>query len=617
MDKDVDAPPSSSAATTPGRQIKSHPCDQCRRRKIRCDSAEPCDRCIQSGLRCTRDILRKRRGPKKGSGSVIAKLRDETDQSLLPNVALPHYTAPILTPENAHPPLYRTSSGDSALPSPCSTYTPGYAPTSNPNGFAPCSVPVDNRNAPDASPNSHTPRFASNTHSPLGWRLATGEPYPTSQMPSPESSLGGFLTVSELAQRIFNDHDASLVYHAGEVNQAPPHSGLSGPAPSSTQTQTHSPTIGTAHHHFARSEPSLVIHAHNGTAKAIIPSPYRVGTQVAVLAGEVGLSPTLLSQCVKQYFLHLYPIWPAIHEATFLRSLNQQEPLSSEIKCLLLSLCAITMVNAAPPSDLNFEAKKDISRQLLFHVAHLRRDPDWTENPTLTTIIVSFFVANTYFELKQYRSHHFYLREAVGMALEQGLDNESTYLKMTHMKEICHRRMFALLFITERGFAIFRNKPILITRLPFLPTEHFDDEDPTILTGFQCLCQLFSLLDEKFVELWRHAAPEVDGSRTYVQNITAIQHDLNAMSFEMIQLPDIQAANVLITQQWLRLIFWQASMRQGLVSSTSSDPIFFYDYPIKIARTLCEVMSNLPMDAVIVHGAGIVGMPLYSIRTKY
>ena len=603
-------------ASAPGTAAaKSHPCDQCRRRKVRCDSGAPCDRCTQSGLRCTRDIARKRRGPKKGSGSVIAKLRDETEHSLQQNAALPPYILPPLTADNGLPGLYRTTSGDSIFSSASSNYVPRFAPTSNPQGFEPCSVPAEN--LPEIAPNTQLAPLAIDIDSPFSWQLGSRDPYTSSQYPSPGSSLGGYLTVNELAHRIFVDGDPSLVYNVDNANGA---AGPSGPPQDLSNSGRHTPVDGlpsTAAESaqstpYLKTDESPVLKGLQRPFNLPTSNLFQVETQVVAIAAEVGVSPNLVSQCVKQYYHHLYPIMPAIHEATFYRRLNQGETLASEEKCLLLSLCAVVMVNAPPSSDLNFDAKKDIARQLLFHVAHLRRKSDWTESPNLTTIIVSFFIAITYFELKQYRSHHFFLREAVGMALEQELHVDATYSKLSHTQRICYQRMFALLFMTERGFAIFRNKPILINRLPFLPTEYFDDEDPSILVGFQCLCQLFRLLDEKFVELWRDSAPELDGSQIYVQNITAIQHQLNAMSFEMGDIPDIQAADVLITQQWLRLIFWQASMRQGLVSSTANDPVFFYNYPIEIAKTLCEVMSKLPMDAIIVHGAGIVSLTISS-----
>src|SRR3954453_12711236 len=194
-----------SSVPTEKHVVKSPPCDQCRRRKVKCDSGNPCDRCIQSGLRCTRDIARKRRGPKKGSGSVIAKLRDETDQSLLANVTLPQYAPPPLSAGNRLLGLYRTPSGENMFPSASSNYGATFAPRSHPVGPDLTSVPLG---LLPVVPQYATP--ATEIDSPLPWRLA--DPSTRSQYSSPGSP--GYLTVHELAHKIFDDTDqSSLTYH--------------------------------------------------------------------------------------------------------------------------------------------------------------------------------------------------------------------------------------------------------------------------------------------------------------------------------------------------------------------------------------------------------------------
>ena len=73
-------------------------------------------------------------------------------------------------------------------------------------------------------------------------------------------------------------------------------------------------------------------------------------------------------------------------------------------------------------------------------------------------------------------------------------------------------------------------------------------------------------------------------------------------------LSDIQRADVLITQQWLRLVFWQAALRLGLISSSAADSAFTYHYPVEIASSLCEIVKSLPPVAIQVHGLGIVSI---------
>ncbi|KAK5078978.1 hypothetical protein LTS08_003872 [Lithohypha guttulata] len=138
-------------------------------------------------------------------------------------------------------------------------------------------------------------------------------------------------------------------------------------------------------------------------------------------------------------------------------------------------------------------------------------------------------------------------------------------------------------------------------RLPTVPRQYFDNHDELVLAGFTQLCNLFSVLDDKFVEVWY----QDDSESTPFQNIAAIQHELNQLDFMKTKMTDVQKADVLITHQWLRLIFWQASMRQGLINSSSIDEVFFYNYPIVIAKDLCRVMRGLQYDAIQVHGLGI------------
>lgn len=406
-------------------------------------------------------------------------------------------------------------------------------------------------------------------------------------------STDGYVSVSDLAHQIFdiNGNELSMEPLSMQDPVMPSQTlgGSLGEASAITSPAASSP--------FPYDGPKYLYRSDSGNAFA--------EPRVQKLASEIRMSSYLMSQCVKQYFRHLYPIMPVVHENSYRLRLASLEDLPPDEKCLLLSICAVTVLHAAPPSDLTLEAKKDIGRQFLAHCFDIRNTYDFIEGAGLSTMITSFLISISYMELKQIKSHHFYLRESIGMALDQGLQLEITYKGLDYVQKLCSRRMFALLFVTERGCAILRNKPILITRLPVLPSKNFDEEDPSILAGFICLCRLFALLDESFVDLWRNADSGLQADSDQRDNITLIQHELAMMSFADYGLTDIQQADVLITQQWLRLIFWQASMRQGLIKGYATESAFSYDYPIAIAKDLCMVMQKLPLDAILVHGLGI------------
>jgi len=272
-----------------------------------------------------------------------------------------------------------------------------------------------------------------------------------------------------------------------------------------------------------------------------------------------------------------------------------------EEKVLILSLCSVTVLHDSPEVDLSLEKRHQLGRQFLELAIQMRKNYDWIEHGTLAAIQTSYHICVALFELKKPRSHYFYLREAVGMAYDQGLHHEATYIGMNPIQAICARRTFAILFVTERGLAILRNKPATITKLPVVPSEFFDEQDSRVLAGFTALASLFAILDEKFIDLWRSDST----STAPYENIAGLQHSLNEFYADIDALTEVQKADVLITHQWLRLIFWQASMRQGLVSSDATDQVFYYNYPIIIAKDMCRVLNQVQYEAIVVHGLGI------------
>ncbi|EXJ89160.1 hypothetical protein A1O3_02224 [Capronia epimyces CBS 606.96] len=506
------------------------------------------------------------------------------------------------------PPLNRALSGDSpvgsqlasSLTSPSnSPFGDTFGPTSDPQSI-PRFVPLTHNEA-ESDPIFHTAFAQAGIQLPVSWQTQATQ---LLQFQAPLSPTG-YVSVSDLAQQIFREtQPPPLPLSLSPRARAPTPSRTSSPltkpasldailtngAPSPATTSTSSPAPLHGPKFLYRSDSSS----------------FQGEFRLQSLATEFGLSGYLMSQCVRQYFTHLYSIRPIIHEGTFLQRLNQAEELSNEDKILILSLCATTVLHAAPQSDLPLDKKLQLGRQFVDLCCYLRCSSDWAETSTLLSIQASYHMCVALFELKRPRAHHFYLREAIGMALEQGLHLESTYAGMDEIQAICSRRTFALLFVTERGLAILRNKSTQITRLPRLPTEFFDEQDRIVLTGFSALVDLFSVLDEKFVRVWSAMCPgDVSAPYQPVDNVATIQHSLNEITFDNSAMTDNQKADVLITHQWLRLVFWQASMRQGLISFVATDPIFSSTYPITIAKDLCMALHDLTYEAILVHGMGI------------
>jgi len=156
----------------------------------------------------------------------------------------------------------------------------------------------------------------------------------------------------------------------------------------------------------------------------------------------------------------------------------------------------------------------------------------------------------------------------------------------------------------RRSFAILRHKPLTLSKTPAYPTTIHDYESPSIHTGFMHLVNSYHLLDNSFVESWNEASNPTNSMSTYTTLQTQLSKPFSASP--ALPLTDIQKADILVTQQWLRLIVWQSSMRQGLLSSTSETESMTFSYPMKIAESLLGVISSLPEKSIEVHGMGIM-----------
>src|SRR5437763_277195 len=188
------------------------------------------------------------------------------------------------------------------------------------------------------------------------------------------------------------------------------------------------------------------------------------------------------------------------------------------------------------------------------------------ETANLATAITSFFISISCFDLKQLPSSQLYLREAIAIAEEHRLHQEPPHTGRSHIEAICCHRTLALLYVTERSWAIQRHQQISMVNLPVLPAEGFHGEDHRISAGLQCIYKLFALIDKDLIELWHTLAPEADVSAEIMEKILSNQRAVDSLSFADIQMTDAQTSDILITYQWLRLVFSQASTKLGLVS---------------------------------------------------
>lgn len=158
----------------------------------------------------------------------------------------------------------------------------------------------------------------------------------------------------------------------------------------------------------------------------------------------------LIPQCVELYYEHIYPIMPLLYMPA-IRSMVSQAMTYSE-KNLMYALCALTCLHMRGKSlqAAGPDSWESAGRFFLDECISVRQSYDFLEDQSLYAVISSFWVSTSFFEIHQDRKSWFYLREALHLALELGLDDDSAYVGLSPEEKLCRQRVYWILFVTER-----------------------------------------------------------------------------------------------------------------------------------------------------------------------
>ena len=346
----------------------------------------------------------------------------------------------------------------------------------------------------------------------------------------------------------------------------------------------------------------------------------------------------LVDACIGQFFEKMYNTVPIITQAWIFQQ-KAEMPTSPEAYCAVASLCiymiVFTGIESRPFSSpvglmVALPRQHPVARglRLVEEVKRMRSQTDYSENPTTSSIVTSFFLSAGLFGLQKHNIAWYYLQEAITFAKIMRIHDEKSYQKRppTQLDEM-NRRLFWLLFVSERCVYAFTHSIcyILLIRcyraqalhkhrdISFHETIDFPKPESTPsedfgIVGLTCLYNLFRIVDSRVSEIWNNLRSE--NPVIWPANTAAWLLQLQRQVTEAVPVDakcgPIQEADIRITQQWLRTIIWQLSTASRTLSSTAVNQSMTLRYPIEIARDLATLTMRLPMEAMDVHGIGIV-----------
>lgn len=249
----------------------------------------------------------------------------------------------------------------------------------------------------------------------------------------------------------------------------------------------------------------------------------------------------------------------------------------------------------------------------------------------------------TLFGLGDHTAGWYRLRESITIAHICRLHEPSSYEGLPKDEAERRLRMYWLLAITERAFAIQSRMPIILTGNPRASTASLRAR-----LGFQELSdfpdlqlKLFDEVDEKFVDCWNqkcqgtacrnfdkdraialwtaftdgiNTAGSTQGSVSDQQSDDSVSEQSKpTMPVTPNQRRQIQRADVEVTRHWLLNRLWLISMNHGLLSLDAIDPPLRVDHAVHVAQSALDVCNDqLTLSAMEAHGVGFT-YKLYDI----
>ncbi|KAH7362072.1 hypothetical protein B0T11DRAFT_80603 [Plectosphaerella cucumerina] len=357
--------------------------------------------------------------------------------------------------------------------------------------------------------------------------------------------------------------------------------------------------------------PALDAH-HTPSQPEVIPhSPRQLVTQHPLSA---------YTHWTRVFIMRLYPVFPVVDPGCLLSKLSLTRdavPRSMARFYAAMSAAVIVQLNIGAGSlpghqnqNTNFaslssrpnnqsEPPFSLADRYITDCITERQNASFIEEADEWTILESFFMFSYYGNRVKSKQAWYYLREAMGFAISLGLDREESYDDPELEVNERRRRLYWLLFITERAYCL-QHRTTTTLRASIALPQIYDGCDEATLRGFISLIEMFISVGSSFVASWC--------SRSIKNNKEAFLRlpdpEVFSATSSVVAIDETQLADIAVTQCWLHTLAWQlrdhaicASGRGG--SGAAAAPLR------KAARSLLSCFSNTRRDAIESHGVGL------------
>ncbi|GFF94746.1 hypothetical protein IFM60648_10496 [Aspergillus lentulus] len=316
------------------------------------------------------------------------------------------------------------------------------------------------------------------------------------------------------------------------------------------------------------------------------------------------ISSTVLGAHVGLFLQHLYPIMPVI-DSKLAADCSDPEALHPQRYAYIVALSAATHLQLN--LDIGeYESAGDnlISGQDLINEAvRAVCEYDALEHPHIDTLLTMFFLFCAYGNLNKSDYAWHYLSQTISFLQILKLDREEVYVGFCPTEVEVRRRVFWLVFVTERAYALQTGRPVILRPTIRRPSV-LNSEVPALLYGFVSLIAVFEQMVPEFYNWNINIACDSQECST----INSMYKSLSNPPALLDEVPETHQVDIIISQQWLRVSLWNYLAKRYPFHPrdlTTTKPLVPVQIPWIAGRIALACLSSASLPSVDAHGIGM------------
>lgn len=250
------------------------------------------------------------------------------------------------------------------------------------------------------------------------------------------------------------------------------------------------------------------------------------------------------------YHRKMYAVWPVVEHEALLARLDR-DASDPETWALAYSVCAATGAQLRLDAAFGTAAGPgtySIVDRFALEAERTRSMFDYKENATVNCILIPFFLHMYNSSKKRRFTATLLLREALTLCELLDLDKESRYETLEVEEQKFRRKVFWLLFVTERGNAMQYDVAAVLRNTISLPAPE-DDNDPVIFAAFLSLVRLFVAVEGTLVGSGANGG-QIFSSELFSQ----LQQKLRDNPKIPPHSNEVQKTDICVTRQWYAFV---------------------------------------------------------------